>query len=131
MEMKENELLSRLHDTQNNQRKAYSSLENLVTVGYDYYQQSYELKKKKQNELFPNHMTAGLKERLKDAALLNEQRWGNSSSVYLSEINKQRKKQRKRDDNLTERDNLQGGDETVELGGSLSPKREIIDLAKN
>jgi hypothetical protein len=37
MEMKENELLSRLHDTQNNQRKAYSSLENLVSVGYDYY----------------------------------------------------------------------------------------------
>ena len=37
--------------TQNNQKKAYSSLENLVSVGYNYYSQCYELKKKKQGEL--------------------------------------------------------------------------------
>jgi hypothetical protein len=37
MEQKEAELLNRLHETQNNQRKAYTSLENMVSVGYNYY----------------------------------------------------------------------------------------------
>lgn len=53
MENREQELLQRLHETQNNQRKAYTSLENMVNVGYNYYQQSYELKRKKQSELYP------------------------------------------------------------------------------
>jgi|DEB0MinimDraft_12_1074336.scaffolds.fasta_scaffold223979_1 hypothetical protein len=53
MERKEAELLNRLHETQNNQRKAYTSLENMVSVGYNYYSQCYDLKSKKQKELYP------------------------------------------------------------------------------
>lgn len=57
MEQKEQELLERLQVTQNKQKQAYSSLENMVNVGYNYYAQCYELKKKKQKELVP--MAAG------------------------------------------------------------------------
>ena len=37
MEHKEAQMLEKLQQTQNNQRKAYSSLEKMVTVGYNYY----------------------------------------------------------------------------------------------
>jgi hypothetical protein len=37
MEQKEAHMLEKLQQTQTNQRKAYSSLEKMVTVGYNYY----------------------------------------------------------------------------------------------
>lgn len=53
MEEREQMLLSKLQQTQTKQRAAYSSLESMVSVGYDYYSQCYELKKKKMSELYP------------------------------------------------------------------------------
>jgi len=44
--------LEKLQQTQNRQRQAYSSLENMVEVGYNYYQQCYDLKKKKMKDLY-------------------------------------------------------------------------------
>ena len=53
MEERELALIEKLKMTQTKQRQAYSSLENMVQVGYGYYGQCYELKRKKQNELLP------------------------------------------------------------------------------
>lgn len=53
MEQKEQVLLQQLQQTQTKQRQAYSSLEQMVQVGYKYYSQCYDLKKKKQEELYP------------------------------------------------------------------------------
>ena len=53
MEQRELALIEKLKMTQTKQRQAYSSLENMVQVGYGYYGQCYELKRKKQNELLP------------------------------------------------------------------------------
>ena len=53
MEDRENMLLQKLQTTQSKQRQAYSSLESMVQVGYNYYSQCYELKRKKQAEMFP------------------------------------------------------------------------------
>lgn len=50
MEQKEAELLERLQVTQTNQQRAYSSLENIVSVGYNYYGQAYDMMKKKQSD---------------------------------------------------------------------------------
>lgn len=54
MEQKEAHMLEKLQQTQTNQRKAYSSLEKMVTVGYNYYSQCYDLKQKKMSELNPD-----------------------------------------------------------------------------
>ena len=51
MEQKEVEMLEKLKSTQVNQRKAYSSLEKMVSVGYNYYSQCYDLKQKKTQEV--------------------------------------------------------------------------------
>ncbi len=37
MEARENQLIEKLQQTQNRQRQAYTSLENMVSVGYNYY----------------------------------------------------------------------------------------------
>ena len=47
-------MLDKLQQTQTNQRKAYSSLEKMVSVGYNYYSQCYDLKQKKMAELTPD-----------------------------------------------------------------------------
>lgn len=82
MEQREQMLLEKLQNTQNKQRQAYNSLENMVSVGYNYYSQCYELKKKKLNEQYPH--TSGNKG--KNVLLdVNDGKWGNSrlsSEIY-------------------------------------------------
>ena len=82
MEHREQMLLEKLQNTQNKQRQAYNSLENMVSVGYNYYSQCYELKKKKLNEQYPH--TGGNKG--KNVLLdVNDGKWGNSrlsSEIY-------------------------------------------------
>ena len=46
-------LLNKLQTTQSKQTQAYRSLESMVQVGYNYYSQCYELKKKKQADMLP------------------------------------------------------------------------------
>ena len=55
MEQREMALIEKLKVTQQKQRQAYGSLENMVQVGYGYYGQSYELMRKKQADLLPNY----------------------------------------------------------------------------
>ena len=53
MEQKEQEMLTSLKTTQMKQRQVYSSLEQMVKVGYNYYNQCYDLKMQKQSMLYP------------------------------------------------------------------------------
>ena len=57
MEKREEVLLQQLQQTQTKQRQAYSSLEQMVQVGYNYYSQCYDLKKRKLEELYPSKDT--------------------------------------------------------------------------
>lgn len=75
MESREQMLLEKLQNTQNKQRQAYNSLENMVSVGYNYYSQCYELKKKKLNEMYP---VPGQKSMKPGGLDPTDAKWGNS-----------------------------------------------------
>ena len=59
MEERETMLLQKLQTTQSKQTQAYRSLESMVQVGYNYYSQCYELKKKKQADMLPGMAGVG------------------------------------------------------------------------
>ena len=89
MEVREAELVAKLQTTKNDQRRAYTSLENIVQVGQNYYQQCYDLKKKKRAELFPDTKAKAIK---KEAVLLPaDGKWG---SVLHGHVNSQMKKKK-------------------------------------
>ena len=71
MEQREMALIEKLKHTQQKQKQAYGSLENMVQVGYGYYGQCYELKKKKQNDLLPNYKSSKSPNKLDMTSMLS------------------------------------------------------------
>lgn len=125
MEQKEAELLERLQVTQCKQKQAYSSLENMVNVGYNYYAQCYELKKKKQKdtskvsrdrELAANSQSAQSLysgTRPLDAASQKTQEWLNpSQEMYL--VHARRFQHKKQQSNSGETEHEQSHDNELD-----------------
>lgn len=97
MEAREAELVKKLQTTKNDQRRAYTSLENIVQVGQNYYQQCYDLKRKKWAELFPEVKAKAIK---KEAILLpGDAKWGSTQQALLGSQMKKKKAARKSDRN--------------------------------
>ena len=84
MEERENILLAKLQTTQTKQRQAYSSLESMVQVGYSYYNQCYELKKKKQADMLPGMRDQQSKQSSPNYVHLSDQVRGTQAGAYVS-----------------------------------------------